>query len=108
MNFLILIIIILGIAFVYLLTCYFVAGTIIHLNRQPVPKNPGDYSLDFEHVEFKTSDGINIKGWLIPGSVKKLVIMTHVGGLTKYGSTIEYKNLTNLYNEEIQFIKTAR
>ena len=33
--------------------------------------------------------------------------MTHVGGLTKYGSTVSYKNITKLYNKEIEFLKTA-
>ena len=102
-----LVIVILAIVLIYLFTCYFIAGTIIHLNRQPVPKNPRDYGMEFEHIEFKTSDGVNIKGWLIPGSVNKLVIMTHVGGLTKYGSTVQYKNLTKLYNKEIEFLRTA-
>ena len=34
--------------------------------------------------------------------------MTHVAGLTKYGSTVSYKNPTKLYNKEIEFIKTAQ
>ncbi|MFC2050852.1 alpha/beta hydrolase family protein [Chloroflexota bacterium] len=63
--------------------------------------------MEFENIEFKTSDGVNIKGWLIPGSLNKLVIITHVGGLTKYGSTVQYKNLTKLYNKEIEFLRTA-
>ena len=96
-----------AIALIYLLVCYFMAGTVIHLNRQPVPKNPKDYGMDFENIEFKASDGVDIKGWLIPGSLKKLVVMTHVGGLTKYGSTVAYKNLTKLYNKEIEFLLTA-
>jgi dienelactone hydrolase len=66
-----------------------------------------DYSMDFEEIAFQSSDGVNIKGWLIPGSVNKLVIMTHVGGLTKYGSTVSYTNLTKLYNKEVEFLKTA-
>jgi len=61
----------------------------------------------FENIEFKTLDGVNIKGWLIPGSKDKLIIMTHVAGLTKYGSTISYKNPSKLYNKEIEFLKTA-
>lgn len=107
MPFIIAAIVILVIFLIYLFVCYFLAGTIIHLNRQPVPKTPGDYGLDFEHVEFKASDGVNIKGWLVPGSAQKLVIITHVGGLTKYGSTVQYKNLTKLYNKEVEFVKTA-
>ena len=103
-----LLIIILVIAFIYLFTSYFIAGTIIHLNRQPVPKNPKRYGMDFENIEYKTSDGVTIKGWLIPGSLNKLVIITHVGGLTKYGLTVQYKNLTKLYNKEIEFLRTAK
>ena len=108
MIFLIIVIIILALALIYLLISYFLAGIIIHLNRQPVPKNPRDYSMDVENIEFKTSDGVKIKGWLIPGSTNKLIIMTHVGGLTKYGSTTQYKSLTKLYNKEVEFLKTAK
>jgi hypothetical protein len=99
--------VILAVALLYLFLAWFVAGSIIHLNRQPVPKNPGDYGLDFENIQFKADDGVNIKGWLIRGSAPKIIIMTHVGGLTRYGSSSSYKNLTKLYNKEVQFIKTA-
>jgi alpha-beta hydrolase superfamily lysophospholipase len=97
-----------AIIFIYLCVCYFIAGSVIHLNRQPVPKNPKNYGMGFENIEFKTSDGVNIDGWLIPGSLEKLVVMTHVGGLTKYGSTTTYKNPTKLYDKEIEFLLTAR
>jgi len=63
--------------------------------------------MSFENIEFKTSDNVDIKGWLIPGKLNKLIVMTHVAGLTKYGSTVSYKNLTKLYNKEIEFLKTA-
>jgi len=95
-------------ALFYLLLCYFLSNTILFFNRQPVPKNPKDYSLDFENIEFKASDNVTLRGWLIPGSLHKLIIMTHVGGLTKYGSTTEYRSISKLYNKEIEFIKTAR
>ena len=72
-----------------------------------MPKNPGDYGLKFENIEFKAEDGVNIKGWLIPGKTNKLIVMTHVAGLTKYGSTVKYRNLTKLYNKEIEFLKIA-
>jgi dienelactone hydrolase len=72
-----------------------------------VPKNPGDYGLKFENIAFKSADEVTIKGWLIPGELNKVIVMTHVAGLTKYGSTTRYKNLTKMYNREIEFIKTA-
>ncbi|MBU1177784.1 lysophospholipase [Patescibacteria group bacterium] len=100
--------IITAVALFYIVTCYFISGTIIYLDRQPVPKNPGNYGLDFEDIIFTTSDQVEIKGWLIPGSSNKLVIITHVGGLTKYGSTREFKSISKLYNKEIEFLKVAR
>jgi uncharacterized protein len=101
-------IVLLALALIYLLVSYYIAGTIILLNRQPVPKTPGDYGLDFESIDFKSMDGIALKGWLIKGTQNKLIVMTHVGGLTRYGSTVSYRNLTKLYNKEIQFIRTAQ
>ena len=107
MIFLIIGIVVLVIAFLYVSTGFIIAHAAIHQNRQPVPKNPDAYGMSFENIEFNTSDGVNIKGWLIPGNTNKLIIMTHVAGLTKYGSTVSYKNLTKLYNKEIEFLKTA-
>lgn len=94
--------------FIYVALCYFIAGTIIYLDRQLVPKNPRDYGLDFANVAFTASDGVNIKGWLIPGPSEKLIIITHVGGLTKYGSTQKFKSVAKLFNQEIEFLKIAR
>jgi alpha/beta superfamily hydrolase len=93
---------------VYALLCYFISRTIIHLDRQPVPKTPKDYGMNFQNVEFKTADGVKIKGWLIPSTSNKLVIITHVGGLTKYGSTKKFKSVSKLYNEEIEFLKVTQ
>ncbi|MGD9115876.1 MAG: alpha/beta hydrolase [Dehalococcoidia bacterium] len=100
--------VILFLALVYFSLSYFLAGSIIHLDRQPIPKNPGHYGMDFENIEYQTADGVKIKGWLIPGSLDKLVIMTHVGGLSKYGSTVQYKSWTRLYDKEVEFLKTAQ
>ncbi|MEA2016735.1 MAG: hypothetical protein U9O59_08590 [Actinomycetota bacterium] len=97
----------LALACIYFLFCYFLSGTIIYIDRQPVPKTPSDYGLVFKDVEFVSSDDVVLKGWLIPGSLDKLIIMTHVGGLTKYGSTTSYRSFSKLYNKEIEFIKTA-
>ena len=49
-------------------------------NRHAPMKNPGQYGLKYENVEFKTKDGISLKGWWIPSTLKKplgTVILTH-------------------------------
>jgi pimeloyl-ACP methyl ester carboxylesterase len=108
MILLIIIIAIVFLALVYAGLSYFIAYMAVHQNRQPVPKNPGDYGLKYENIEFKADDGVKIKGWLIPGELNKVIVMTHVAGLTKYGSTMHYKNLTKLSKKEIEFLKIAQ
>ncbi len=93
---------------IYLVVSYVSAYGVVHLNRQPIPKTPEDYGMDYQDIELKPSDGITVRGWLIPGALPKTIIMTHVGGLTKYGSTVRYKNIFKLYNKEIEFLKTAQ
>jgi uncharacterized protein len=100
-------IVIVFLALAYIVLSYFIAYSAVHQNRQPVPKNPGDYGLKFENIEFKSADGVKIQGWLIPGELNKVIVMTHVAGLTKYGSTAAYKNPMKMYNREIEFLKTA-
>ena len=93
---------------VYLLIAYVISGMIVHPDRQPAPKTPRDYGLDFQAIAFRSEDGVDLKGWLIPGKEQKLVILTHVLGLTKYGSVAGYRSLAKLYDKEIEFLKTAR
>lgn len=102
------ILVILVLVAAYLGISYFLAGANMFLDRQPVPKNPKDYGMNFENVEFNASDGVKISGWLIPGKLNKIIILTHVGGLTKYGSVARYKSFAKLYDKEVEFLKTAK
>ncbi len=97
-----------GIFAFFVVFCYFLSRSVIHLDRQPVPKTPKDYGMDFQNVEFKAADGVNLKGWLIPGASDKLIVVTHVGGLTKYGSTKTFRSVSKLFNEEVEFLKVAQ
>jgi dipeptidyl aminopeptidase/acylaminoacyl peptidase len=64
--------------------------------------------MPFEKIQFKSADGVNIRGWLIPADSDKLVVVTHVGGLTKYGSTKLYSSFSKLFDEEVEFLKVAK
>jgi hypothetical protein len=47
--------------FGYVAVCYLLSRTVIYLDRQPLPKTPKDYGMDFQSIEFKAADGVNIK-----------------------------------------------
>lgn len=104
----VLVIIVLVIVVVYLVLCYMISRMVLHMDRQPVPKTPKDYGMEFQQADFRTNDKVDIKGWLIPGPSDKLIVMTHVGGLTKYGSTQSFKSFSKLFDQEIEFLKVAR
>jgi hypothetical protein len=48
----------------------------------PVFESPADYDLDYEDVTFTTSDGVELSGWLMPGSGPGLIVQTHFGGIS--------------------------
>ena len=87
---------------------YILSRSVIHLDRQPVPKNPADYGMTYQRVDLTAEDNVKTKAWFIPGNSNKLIVMTHVGGLTKYGSTVSFKSFSKLFNKEIEFLKVAR
>ena len=63
----------------YVAFAYFLSRTIIYLDRQPVPKNPKDYGMDFQNIEFRAEDNVNLKGWLIPHSQTSWLLLRMLG-----------------------------
>ena len=53
MAFAIIGIVIVVLLLLYLLVAYIMAGSIVHLNRQPVPRNPRHYAMNFEGIQFR-------------------------------------------------------
>ena len=47
--------------------------------RAPLFDSPPNWSLDYEDVEFTTSDGLTIRGWLVNPGQDKVIIQTHFG-----------------------------
>ena len=63
---------------------YIFSSIVLYARRQPVVKTPEDYDLDYEEVEFKGTDGVNLKGWYIPvgklapdAEPREVIILTH-------------------------------
>jgi len=47
--------------------------------RAPLFDNPANWGLEYEDVEFKTADGITLRGWLINPGQDKVIIQGHFG-----------------------------
>ena len=68
---------------VFLFVFFFVVRNTTH-PRRPVYSTPLDYGMEFEDVEFKTSDGLKLKGWLILNNgLRPTIIACHGFGTNR-------------------------
>ena len=84
------------------------AKSLVYPNRQPVLKNPADYGMTYQDIEFKTPDNILLKGWFIPGEKESVGIITHPMNFTKYGYSVEHQGTFKITDIEVEFFKTAK
>ncbi len=64
---------------------YFAAYRIIHQPRQPILKTPADYGLVYESFSCRSTDGIPLKGWWIPGENRAVIFVAHGYGANRAG-----------------------
>lgn len=87
----------------------YVADMMIKPGQSPVFGTPKDYGLQFEEVEFKAEDGVNLSGWLIKGGTDKVIIQSHFGvQSSRSGYTPKGKGMIKLWNEDIDFLRQAK
>jgi pimeloyl-ACP methyl ester carboxylesterase len=89
---------------------HMLAGMLTRVPRVKIPKNPGDYGLNYKNIEFKASDGITLRGWHIPGKGDRVAVIVHVGNMTKYGLYVAgFPNKAMaLYDRDIEYLKFAQ
>ena len=81
-----------------------VSDMMIKPGSSPVFDRPADFGLDYEDVEFKTRDGVTLRGWLIKGGTDKVIIETHFGvQCSRSGYTPKGKGMIKMWKEDISF-----
>ena len=86
-----------------------VSDMMIKPGSSPVFDSPADFQLDYEKVEFKTRDGITLRGWLIKGGTDKVIVQTHFGvQCSRSGYTPKGKGFIKMWKEDISFLRQAR
>ncbi len=62
------------------------AKKLVHPPRVREGWNPGDLGLEYEDFTVKTTDGLGLKGWFIPGKRGETVIVLHGYTASKYNT----------------------
>ena len=93
---------------IYLGVSFFFAFIVVHPHRQPVDLTPGDYGMRYEDVEFRARDGLTIRGWLVPGTGKGLVVQTHPNPFNRMGFNPRKQGFPPLYRTPVDLLATTR
>lgn len=84
----------------------FLSNMIVKGGIAPVFDNPKNYGLDYEDVQFKSADGITLRGWLVKGGMDKIIVQSHFGvQSSRSGYTPKDKGMVKMWNEDISFLK---
>ncbi len=84
------------------------AESLIYANRQPLIKTPDQYGMQYRDIEFKTSDNLRLKGWVIPGNRSSVAVMVHPMNFSKYGYSIQNQGTFKITDIEVEFLNTAK
>ncbi len=90
---------------------YVFSGIVLHALRQPVVTTPADYGLEYEDVEFQSTDGLTIKGWFIltepAGERDKVVILTHPFPFNRHGFLVKNQGWLPLFKTDVDLLQIA-
>lgn len=94
---------------IYVLTCYVFAQLTLNPKRQPIEFTPANYGLKYEDVEFQSMDGLNLRGWYIPGDPEKVILITHPMYCNRHGFVVRNRSVLMLgANTDIDLLLAAK
>ncbi|MBN1888738.1 MAG: hypothetical protein JW850_12145 [Thermoflexales bacterium] len=92
-----------------LATAYIFSDIVIHSRRQPIVRTPQEYGMAFENVEFKSTDGLTIKGWFIPapsGQTERVILLTHPMPMNRHGFLAKNQGFPPMFKTDVDLLKT--
>ncbi len=85
------------------------ANSFLYVSKQPLIKNPSDYGMEYENLNFKTEDGVNLAAWLIKGTNNKTIIFSHPAAFTKYGYSLNHEGPAKSgYSKDVEFLPSVK
>jgi pimeloyl-ACP methyl ester carboxylesterase len=87
---------------------YIFAQITLNPRRQPVVASPADLGMNYEDVEFRSLDGLRLRGWFIPGDPRKLLLMTHPLFCNRHGFLVKNKSVFMATKTNINFLPAMK
>jgi pimeloyl-ACP methyl ester carboxylesterase len=84
------------------------SGIVLHSRRQPIVKTPQAYGMPYEDVEFRSVDGLTIKGWFIPSvsaSSEEVILLTHPMPMNRHGFLVKNQGFPPMFKTDVDLLK---
>lgn len=86
-----------------------ISNMMVKPGQSPLFDSPESHGLDYENVEFRTEDGVALRGWLIKGGNGKVIVQTHFGvQCNRGGWTPKGHGPITPWKKDIQFLRQAK
>jgi pimeloyl-ACP methyl ester carboxylesterase len=92
----------------YAAICYAFANLLLYPPRQPVVRSPAELGLEYEEIEFESSDGLRLKGWYIPADGDRVVLVTHPMFCNRHGLLVRYRSPLMSVTTDIDLLASLR
>jgi pimeloyl-ACP methyl ester carboxylesterase len=105
----VILLVIIALAAIVLTVSTVFSGIVIHSRRQPIVRTPAEFDLSFQEVAFKSTDGLNIRGWFIPaesGRTDKVILLTHPMPMNRHGFLAKNQGFPPMFKTDVDLLKT--
>lgn len=105
----VILLVIIALAAIVLTVSTVFSGIVIHSRRQPIVRTPAEFDLSFQEVAFKSTDGLNIRGWFIPaesGRTDKVILLTHPMPMNRHGFLAKSQGFPPMFKTDVDLLKT--
>ena len=96
------------ITILYVLICWYFSRVLLYPHRQPIIANPEDYDMKYEDINFKSQDGVNLKGWFMKGTSNRLIVMTHPATFNRHGFIAKNQGFMKVTKLNVDYLKPLK
>lgn len=84
------------------------AKSLLYPMVHPITETPEDYGMKCEDISYNTEDNVELNGWYIPSSSKKLIIMVHPASFSRAGFDPKNQGLAKITKITVKFLPTVK
>lgn len=87
---------------------WYFSRIILRSRRQSLTRTPSDYGMGYEDVEFRSTDGLRLKGWFIPasGQSRGVIVVTHPFPFNRHGFVAKGQGFPPISHTDVDLLKT--